>query len=71
MPETSTMALTNATLPYVVALADKGWVAALKADEALAKGLNAHEGVLANEAVSLAFPDLSYTPVAEVLSSAA
>lgn len=71
VPETSTMALTNATLPYVVALADKGWVAALKADEALAKGLNAHEGVLANEAVSLAFPDLSYTPVAEVLSSAA
>lgn len=71
VPETSTMALTNATLPYVVALADKGWVAAVKTDEALAKGLNAHQGTLANEGVSLAFPDLAYTPLAEVLSSAA
>lgn len=71
VPETSTMALTNATLPYVVALADKGWVAALQADEALAKGLNVHDGTLANEAVSHAFPELPYTPLASVLSSVA
>jgi alanine dehydrogenase len=44
VPATSTRALTNATLPYVVALADKGWKDALRADEALAKGLNVHAG---------------------------
>ncbi len=70
VPETSTAALTNATLPYVVALADKGWKAALSADEALAKGLNAHEGVVANEGVAQAFPELSYTPYAEVVAAA-
>ena len=70
VPETSTAALTNATLPYVVALADKGWVAALSADEALAKGLNAHDGILANQGVADAFPDLPYTPYTEVLATA-
>ena len=40
VPETSTWALTNATLPYAVALADKGWKQALRDDAALAKGLN-------------------------------
>lgn len=69
VPETSTMALTNATLPYVVALADKGWVAALKGDEALAKGLNVHEGAITNEGVAHAFPDLVSTPLAEVLNA--
>ncbi|PRI09992.1 alanine dehydrogenase [Leucobacter massiliensis] len=69
VPETSTAALTNATLPYVVALADKGWVAALQADEALAKGLNAHEGAITNAGVAHAFPELAYTPLDEVLSS--
>jgi alanine dehydrogenase len=44
VPHTSTHALTNATLPYVVELADRGWVEALRRDPALAKGLNTHDG---------------------------
>ncbi len=44
VPNTSTNALTNATLPYVVSLANNGWVEALRRDPALAKGLNVHEG---------------------------
>ncbi|WP_030947540.1 alanine dehydrogenase [Streptomyces sp. NRRL S-646] len=44
VPNTSTYALTNATLPYIVELADRGWVEALRRDPALAKGLNTHEG---------------------------
>ncbi|CAG7622763.1 alanine dehydrogenase [Leucobacter soli] len=71
VPETSTAALTNATLPYVVALADKGWQAALATDEALAKGLNAHGGVLTNHGVSEAFPELPYTPYGEVVAAGA
>ncbi|MGK0715613.1 alanine dehydrogenase [Leucobacter sp. W1153] len=70
VPETSTAALTNATLPYVVALADKGWSAALAADEALAKGLNAHDGILANAGVAEAFPELAYTPYGEIVANA-
>ena len=71
VPETSTAALTNATLPYVVALADKGWVKALNDDASLAKGLNAHEGVIANHGVSLAFPDLASSPLEDVLAAQA
>ncbi len=44
VPNTSTYALTNATLPYIVELADRGWRDALRRDAALAKGLNTHEG---------------------------
>lgn len=44
VPNTSTYALTNATLPYIVELANHGWVEALRRDPALAKGLNAHDG---------------------------
>ncbi|QHC66442.1 alanine dehydrogenase [Rathayibacter sp. VKM Ac-2759] len=55
VPETSTRALTNATLPYVVALADRGWKAALAADPALAKGLSTHDGQVVNSAVAEAF----------------
>ncbi|MCJ1700725.1 alanine dehydrogenase [Rathayibacter festucae] len=55
VPETSTRALTNATLPYVVALADRGWKAALAADPALAKGLSTHDGQVVNAAVAEAF----------------
>lgn len=44
VPNTSTYALTNATLPYIVELADRGWREALRRDPALAKGLNTHEG---------------------------
>jgi alanine dehydrogenase len=54
VPNTSTYALTNATLPYAVELADRGWRAALAADPALALGLNTHEGQLTNAPVAAA-----------------
>lgn len=52
--ETSTRALTNVTLPYLIALADKGWDAAATADPALAKGLNVRGGSIHNPAVAAA-----------------
>jgi alanine dehydrogenase len=52
VPNTSTYALTNATLPYTVALADKGWQGALRDDHALALGLNTHEGQVTNAPVA-------------------
>jgi alanine dehydrogenase len=55
VPATSTRALTNATLPYVVALANKGLHQALAADAALAKGLNTHNGQVMHPAVAEAF----------------
>ncbi len=51
VPNTSTYALTNATLPYVVAVANKGWQQALRDDRSLALGLNTHAGRLTNKAV--------------------
>ena len=54
VPRTSTFALTNATLPYVTALADYGWRRALAADSGLARGLNVHAGRLTHEAVASA-----------------
>jgi len=53
---TSTLALTNATLPYAAKLAAKGWIKALREDEALANGLNVCNGVL------------TYAPVGEALN---
>ncbi len=52
VPRTSTFALTNATLPYVRALADHGWQAALKRDPGLAAGLNVHAGQITHEVVA-------------------
>jgi len=52
VPRTSTFALTNATMPYVLELADKGWKAACSADAALAKGLSTHQGALLSEQVA-------------------
>ena len=52
VPNTSTHALTNVTLPYVVALADKGWQQALRDDPALAPGLNTLGGRVTNDAVA-------------------
>jgi alanine dehydrogenase len=54
VPETSTRALTNATLPYVVALADRGWKDAVTSDPALALGLNVHDGHITNAGVAAA-----------------
>lgn len=52
VPRTSTFALTNATLPYVLALADQGWRRATAADPALAAGLATHDGALLSAAVA-------------------
>ncbi len=49
---TSTFALNNATLPFVLALANKGWKGAMRADAHLAEGLNVHAGYIANKAVA-------------------
>ena len=54
VPRTSTYALTNATLPFVRALADHGWQGAFKRDPHLARGLNVHDGELRHEAVARA-----------------
>jgi alanine dehydrogenase len=54
VPRTSTFALTNATLPYVRALADLGWQAALKRDPGLAAGLNIHAGEITHDVVAKA-----------------
>jgi len=48
VPNTSTYALTNATMPYTVALADKGWQQACRDDHSLGLGLNTHAGQLTN-----------------------
>jgi alanine dehydrogenase len=55
VPNTSTYALTNVTLPYAVALANKGWKKALQDDKALALGLNTHAGKVTYKAVADAF----------------
>ena len=54
VPNTSTYALTNATLPYLMALADKGWAQACREDHSLALGINTHAGMLTNAAVGAA-----------------
>lgn len=55
VPHTSTYALTNVTLPYAIALANKGWKQALRDDASLALGLNVHEGQVTYAAVAQAF----------------
>ncbi len=69
-PRTSTIALTNATLPYALELANKGWVKALKENEALLKGLNIVEGMVSYEAVANAF-GMYYEDPKEYLKSRA
>ena len=51
VPQTSTAALTNATLPYIQRIASQGWTKALAADEGLASGLNAHDGKITHRGV--------------------
>ena len=62
VPNTSTIALTNATLKYALALADKGWQQACRDDEALRKGLNIVEGKVVYKAVADVF-GLPYEPL--------
>jgi alanine dehydrogenase len=66
VPRTSTLALTNATFPYALTLANKGWKDACRQDHALALGLNVVHGKVTYPGVAEAF-DLSYTPVEKVL----
>ncbi len=62
---TSTLALTNATLPYTVEIADKGWQRALKENPEIRKGANVVQGKVTYRSVAEAF-GLSYVPVEEV-----
>jgi len=62
-PQSSTQALNNATLPYVLALADKGWKQALADDPHLAMGLNVQQGNITHEAVAEAL-SLPYSKAA-------
>ena len=67
VPYTSTLALTNATLPYVIQLAEKGWKKAAQENADLVPGLNVINGEIVYEAVAQAF-DMPYTPVAKYLA---
>ncbi len=67
VPRTSTMALTNATLPYAIQLADKGWKKACTENESLKYGLNVINGEIVYQAVGEAF-DLPYTDVDNYLN---
>ncbi len=67
VPKTSTVALTNATMPYVLEIADKGWRAACRSDPALARGLSTHAGALLCERVA-ADLNLPFTDRAGVLA---
>lgn len=62
VPYTSTLALTNATLPYALRLADLGWKEACRKDAGLADGVNIEDGKVTFKAVAEAF-DLPYTPL--------
>jgi alanine dehydrogenase len=55
VPRTSTLALTNATLPYAVQLANKGWKRALRENSALLKGLNMTDGKVTYPGVAESF----------------
>jgi alanine dehydrogenase len=67
--ETSTYALTNATIPYAIHLADKGYPNALLEDPALAKGLNVTEGKVTLESIATQF-GYEHVPVANALATA-
>ncbi len=62
VPRTSTFALTNATLPYALALANKGFEKAIQDDKGLAEGVNTYAGKLTYEAVATS-QNLEYTPL--------
>ncbi|KKT21029.1 MAG: Alanine dehydrogenase [Candidatus Giovannonibacteria bacterium GW2011_GWC2_43_8] len=61
-PLQSTQALTHSTVPYLITMAEKGVIAALKANPGLAKGVNTHNGKLVYKAVADAL-GLPFTPL--------
>ena len=67
VPDTSTLALTNATLPYAIQLADKGWKKAANENAELVPGLNVINGDIVYKAVADAF-NMPYTPVENFLA---
>ena len=67
VPRTSTMALNNATLPFVIALANKGFRKAIQDDPHLANGVNVLHGQLTSEAVAKSLR-LAYTPLKQALT---
>jgi alanine dehydrogenase len=67
VPRTSTFALTNATLPYALKLANKGFIDAINSDPGLKAGVNTYAGRLTYEAVATA-QELEYTPLDEIIS---
>ena len=67
VPYTSTLALTNATLPYAIQLADKGWKKAAQENTDLVPGLNVIQGDIVYKAVAEAF-NMPYIPVEKYLS---
>src|SRR5438067_3656291 len=70
VPRTSTFALTNATLPYALKLANMGFAKAIKSDTGLKEGVNTYAGHCTYEAVSAA-QGIEYTPIDEIISAAA
>ena len=70
VPVSSTLAVTNATLPYVVELAGRGWRDAMSDDPSLAGGLNVCAGQVTHPAVAAAL-GLDHTPLKDVLATAA
>lgn len=68
VPETSTRALTNATMPYVLSLAANGWREACIRDSALARGLNIHDGQVTNAEVARAL-ELPHREIAHALAA--
>lgn len=67
VPRTSTFALTNATLPYALKLANKGFIDAINSDPGLKEGVNTYAGRLTYEAVASA-QGLEYTPLDDILN---
>ncbi|MDQ2746262.1 MAG: alanine dehydrogenase [Acidobacteriota bacterium] len=70
VPRTSTFALTNATLPYALSLANKGFEQAIKDDKGLAEGVNTYAGKLTYEAVATS-QNLEYTPLESLIDGIA
>lgn len=66
VPKTSTIALTNVTLPYAVEIANKGYVEAIKTNKEIALGVNVIDGKVVYDHVAEAF-DLEYTPLENVV----
>jgi alanine dehydrogenase len=68
VPRTSTFALTNATLPYALKLANRGFKSAVLSDPGLAEGVNTYDGKLTYEAVALS-QGREYTPLSRLLGA--